>query len=322
MLQQTRVETVKPYYERFLAALPDIESLAAADEELLLKLWEGLGYYSRVRNMQKCARLLCMQYDGQLPDSYEKLCTLPGIGPYTAGAIASIAFGKPYPAVDGNVLRIWARLNMDDRDMKDAAVQKEIRNELCHIISQERPGDFNQALMDLGACVCIPGEEPRCEQCPFAKICLAHMQGQTAAYPKRADKRPRPVEEKTMLVISDGEKIALHKRPEKGLLAGMYELPSLAGFCNQKEALDYVCTLGLSSLHIEALPPAKHIFTHREWHMQGYLVRIGAWQPDGFQEDAGGVFFADLREIQKRYPIPSAFSPFLKQILTVESDLL
>ena len=163
MLQQTRVEAVKPYYDRFMQELPDIEALAKVDEEKLLKLWEGLGYYNRARNLKKSAEKIVIDYEGQMPDSYEELVKLTGIGSYTAGAIASIAFGKPYPAVDGNVLRILARLRLDERDILDAGVKRAVETELLQVIPKDRPGDFNQALMELGAVVCVPNGMPKCD---------------------------------------------------------------------------------------------------------------------------------------------------------------
>lgn len=193
MLQQTRVEAVKPYYDRFLQALPDIESLAAADEEKLLKLWEGLGYYNRARNLKKAAQILVSEYGGRMPDDYEIILSLPGIGSYTAGAISSIAFGKAYPAVDGNVLRILARLRTDERDILQAGVKKSVEEELADVMPKDRPGDFNQALMELGAMVCIPNGAPKCDVCPWKELCRARAQGITGEFPKKAGKKPRSI---------------------------------------------------------------------------------------------------------------------------------
>lgn len=313
MLQQTRVEAVKPYYDRFLQALPDIKSLAAADDEKLLKLWEGLGYYNRARNLKKAAQILVSEYGGQMPDDYEKILSLPGIGSYTAGAISSIAFGKPRPAVDGNVLRILSRLRADDRDILQANVKKSVEEELEDVMPADRPGDFNQALMELGAMVCIPNGAPKCDVCPWNKLCLARAEGRTAELPQKAKKKPRSVEEKTILVIQDGERIALRKRPEKGLLAGMYEFPSMEGYCSQERALAYLRELGFSPLRIKKLPSAKHVFTHKEWHMKGYLVRVDELAQKGEGHKMQGFVFVNPEETGTNYPIPSAFSVYAEQ---------
>ena len=216
MLQQTRVEAVKPYYDRFLGKLPDIESLAEVEEEQLLKLWEGLGYYNRARNLKKSAVQIVSEYDGKMPEEYEQLLKLAGIGSYTAGAIASIAFHKPVPAVDGNVLRILSRLRLDDRDILDPKVRKSIEEELRDIIPAKRPGDFNQALMELGAMVCIPNGKPKCEECPWCELCQARIQGRVSEYPKKAPKKPRKIEKKTILVILDEHCVALHQESRRG----------------------------------------------------------------------------------------------------------
>lgn len=313
MLQQTRVEAVKPYYDRFLQALPDIESLAAADDEKLLKLWEGLGYYNRARNLKKAAQILVSEYGGQMPDEYEKILSLPGIGSYTAGAIASIAFGKPHPAVDGNVLRILSRLRADDRDILQANVKKSVEEELLDVMPADRPGDFNQALMELGAMVCIPNGAPKCDLCPWNRLCLARAEGRTAELPQKAKKKPRSVEEKTILVIQDGERIVLRKRPEKGLLAGMYEFPSMEGYCSEERALAYLRKLGFSPLRIRKLPPAKHVFTHKEWHMKGYLVRVDELARKGEGQGMQGFVFVDPGKTRTDYPIPSAFAVYAEQ---------
>lgn len=313
MLQQTRVEAVKPYYDRFLQALPDIESLAATDDEKLLKLWEGLGYYNRARNLKKAAQILVSEYGGQMPDEYEKILSLPGIGSYTAGAIALIAFGKPHPAVDGNVLRILSRLRADDRDILQANVKKSVEEELLDVMPADRPGDFNQALMELGAMVCIPNGAPKCDLCPWNRLCLARAEGRTAELPQKAKKKPRSVEEKTILVIQDGERIVLRKRPEKGLLAGMYEFPSMEGYCSEERALAYLRKLGFSPLRIRKLPPAKHVFTHKEWHMKGYLVRVDELARKGEGQGMQGFVFVDPGKTRTDYPIPSAFAVYAEQ---------
>ncbi|MBQ8306847.1 MAG: A/G-specific adenine glycosylase [Blautia sp.] len=312
MLQQTRVETVKPYFARFIHALPDIASLAGCPEDRLLKLWEGLGYYSRVRNMQYAARTVMEQYNGLLPASFEELLKLKGIGRYTAGAIASIAYGLPVPAVDGNVLRVTARLADDHSDIMSQTVRLETERALAGIIPHDRPGDFNQAMMDLGAMVCIPGGEAHCDACPLSRECLAHRAGTVSSLPFRPPKKKQRIEERTVFVIVEGSHAALRKRPDKGLLAGLYELPNTDGHLSQDDAVRYVKDLLLEPLYIERLPDARHVFSHIEWHMTGYLVRVSSLDKAGKEE----LLFLSRREIRDGFAIPSAFSayiPYLKE---------
>lgn len=309
MLQQTRVEAVKPYYERFLKELPDIESLAGVEEEKLLKLWEGLGYYNRARNLKKAAMQIVIDYDGVMPGTYEELVKLPGIGSYTAGAVSSIAFGNPVPAVDGNVLRILARLRVDDRDILDAKVKKAVEEELAAVMPVDRPGDFNQALMELGAMVCIPNGMTKCEECPWKEMCLARKEDRVLEFPKKAPKKPRSIEEKTILVLQDAEKVALHKRPAKGLLAGMYEFPWLEGHRSEEQVLEYLEELGIKAIRIRKLEPAKHIFSHKEWHMTGYAVRVDELAGLGMDKKEPFLFI-DPAETKDKYPIPSAFAAY------------
>ncbi len=310
MLQQTRVEAVKPYYDRFLKALPDIRSLAEVDEEQLLKLWEGLGYYNRARNLKKAAMTIMSDYGGEMPGQYDELCKLSGIGSYTAGAISSIAFGNPVPAVDGNVLRILSRLRVDDRDILDAKVRKSIEEELRGVMPADRPGDFNQALMELGAMVCIPNGMAKCKECPWNHLCEARKQSRIAEFPKKAPKKPRSIEKKTILVIQDAEKVALHKRPDKGLLAGMYEFPSMEGHREEEEVIEYLKQLGLQPLRIRKLEDTKHIFTHKEWHMIGYAIRVDELCKLEKASASGELLFIDPMETQSNYPIPSAFAAY------------
>ncbi len=318
MLQQTRVEAVKPYYDRFLQYLPDIESLAAVEEEQLLKLWEGLGYYNRARNLKKSAMQIVAEYGGEMPGEYEQLIRLAGIGSYTAGAIASIAFHKAVPAVDGNVLRILSRLRLDDRDILDARVKKSIEEELKSVIPQDRPGDFNQALMELGAMVCIPNGNPKCEVCPWQELCQARIQDRIAEFPRKTPKKARKIEKKTVLVILDEHYVALHKREDRGLLAGMYEFPMLDGHLSEEKVLSFLRQAGMSPLRIQKLEPSKHIFTHKEWHMVGYQVRVdelmkadlaGAGREQE-EERSTDYIFIDPAETKSRYPIPSAFAAY------------
>lgn len=311
MLQQTRVEAVKPYFERFMLELPDIKSLAECREDRLLKLWEGLGYYNRVRNLQKAAIEIVEKYDGEMPEEYENILSLKGIGSYTAGAIASIAFKKPFPAVDGNVLRVVSRICMDNSNILDTKVKGKMEEVLLQVIPKDRPGDFNQAMMEIGACVCIPNGAPHCEACPLASICLAHKEGKETEYPIREKKKSRTIEEKTVLVIRDSERTAIHKRANKGLLAGLYELPNLEGKRTAKEVVEYLAAYGIKTLRILPLEEAKHIFTHKEWHMIGYMVRVD--ELELMQRDAQKELdwlYVEPAKIQENFPIPSAFGAY------------
>ena len=309
MLQQTRVEAVKPYFERFMKALPTVKKLAACPEEELLKLWEGLGYYNRVRNMQKAAQILVEENKGEVPAQFEELIRLPGIGKYTAGAISSIAFGIPVPAVDGNVLRVITRITADDRDIAKDSVKQAIARDIQEIIPMRRAGDFNQALIELGAIVCVPNGPAKCTECPVAHLCQAKRQGIVMELPKKAPKKARTIEKKTVLLIKDGEKAAIRKRPNKGLLAGMYELPNVEGELSEEEVLTLVKSYGLVPLFIQRLEDAKHIFTHKEWHMRGFAVRV-----EELEEEVEGMLFVDRKIIENDYPIPSAFAAFTKHM--------
>lgn len=307
MLQQTRVEAVKPYFRRFMTALPTIRHLAECEEERLLKLWEGLGYYNRVRNMQIAAKTIMEEYQGKLPADYTELLKLKGIGHYTAGAIASIAYNIPVPAVDGNVLRVIMRVTADESDIMKQSVRTRVEKTLQKIMPEDAAGDFNQALMELGAIVCVPNGEPLCGQCPLQEFCKTNRLGCWQSIPVKSKANARRIEEKTVFVIRNGEKIMLHQRPNKGLLAGMYEFPNTAGHLSQKEALQWVKQQNLHPLQIQKLEPAKHIFSHVEWHMTGYFIRV-----DELAENDSDMHFVDVQDSEERYPIPAAFEAYAK----------
>ena len=317
MLQQTRVEAVKPYFERFMKELPDIGALARAEEETLLKLWEGLGYYNRVRNLQKAAIQIQERYGGNMPADYEALLGLTGIGSYTAGAIASIAFGLPKPAVDGTVLRSLSRIREDGRSISDAKVKQAVERELEAVIPADRPGDFNQAMMELGACVCIPNGAPHCGECPLGAVCRAHAGGREQEYPKKDVKKSRSAEEKTVLLIRDKNKVALRRRPSKGLLAGMYEFPSMEGYRTAEEVIRYLAENGIHTIRIKPLREAKHIFSHKEWHMKGYMVRVDELESGEPGEKIRDWIYIEPEETRERYPIPSAFEAYTEYLRMV-----
>ena len=306
MLQQTRVEAVRGYYERFLDALPAVADLADATEEELLKLWEGLGYYSRVRNMQKAARTIMEEYGGIIPADHDALLKLCGIGPYTAAAVASIAFGIPKAAVDGNVLRVYTRLGANGADIADVAFKKEVAAVLDLVIPRKDPGAFNQAMMDLGATVCTPNGTPLCGSCPLSELCLAHLLHTELSYPVKTAAKARKIEKMTVFVIREGDRIALRKRKNSGLLAGMYEPVHTEGWLGEAEAVTFLQNLALDPLHIERIEDAKHVFTHKEWHMIAYEVKAGLPQT----AQVPGLFFATAEELQNTYPIPSAFAAY------------
>ena len=276
MLQQTRVEAVKPYFERFITAFPAIEDVANAPEDQLLKMWEGLGYYNRVRNIQKAAKIVVENHDGKLPTDYDELKKLPGIGNYTAGAVSSIAYNIPAPAVDGNVTRVISRIEERTEDIMKQSARTAVENALTDIMPKDKAGDFNQALMELGATVCVPNGAPNCKCCPVAAFCGAYSHGRIDELPVKAQKKPRKIEDRTVLLIQDGDRVAIHKRENKGLLAGLYEFPNFLKKMTEQEALDYVKGLNLVPLQIQKLENAKHIFSHIEWHMTGYAVKVAA----------------------------------------------
>lgn len=308
MLQQTRVEAVREYFARFMDALPDVAALARAPEEQLLKLWEGLGYYSRARNLQKGARTVMERYGGVIPGTAEELRKLPGIGEYTAGAIASIAFGEAVPAVDGNVLRVLARVLNRDDDILDAGVKRRWGEELRKVIPPERPGDFNQALMDLGATVCLPNGAPKCGECPVARQCLAHACAREQELPVKTAKKPRRIQERTVFLLVCRGKLALRRRPDRGLLAGLWELPAAEEHLeDETEAARQLAAWGLSAPdRLERLDDAKHIFTHVEWRMRCYAARTA--------EESPLFAWVDRKELETAYALPSAFQAWRKEI--------
>jgi A/G-specific adenine glycosylase len=307
MLQQTRVEAVKGYFDRFIEALPDLKSLAEVSEERLLKLWEGLGYYSRARNLKKAAQMVLKEHNGELPAAYEQLLKLPGIGPYTAGAIASIAFGIAVPAVDGNVLRVAKRLSGSYDDIAKESVRKELQKELAAIMPEDRPGDFNQALMELGATVCLPNGKPLCEKCPLMHMCRAFREDIAAELPVKSGKKERRIEERTVLLLEYEDKLGIRRRPDKGLLAGLWELPALAEYLTAEELHTRLREWDMKPDSIEVVGKAKHIFTHIEWHMLAYRVKL----KELTQAEQAELTWASRQELKEKYTLPNAFQKFI-----------
>ncbi len=304
MLQQTRVEAVKGYYARFLVALPDIESLANCDDELLHKLWEGLGYYSRVRNLKKAAQVILENHGGRFPSDYPSVRALPGIGDYTAGAICSIAFGLPTPAVDGNVLRLLSRLRADDEAIDLPAVKNRVRTELEEIYPADCPGEFTQALMELGATVCVPNGEPKCGSCPCREFCRGRERWQTL--PVKLPKKAKKQEDRTVFLLRCGERYAIEKRPGKGLLAGLWQFPNRAGHLSAAEAVAWAEEQGLHPRNVEKSIHRHHIFTHIRWDLRGWFLEVDA--------PAGDFVWMTLEEIDGQAALPTAFRQFREAI--------
>ncbi|MBR6743888.1 MAG: A/G-specific adenine glycosylase [Clostridia bacterium] len=311
MLQQTRIEAVIPYYKRFLRELPDVASLAAVDDDKLMKLWEGLGYYSRARNLKKAALTVMERHGGKLPESFEELRALSGIGDYTAGAIASISFGKPEPAVDGNVLRVIMRYLGKKDDIALQATKKETAAALREIYPEGADAaNLTQAVMELGESVCIPNGEPKCGVCPLAALCKAKNENLTDTIPVKSPKKPRKQEQKTVFLLSCRGRYAVCKRPATGLLAKLWEFPNVQGRLSEEEAFAYLQSLGLSPVGVTPCGDAVHIFTHIEWHMCGYAAEC--------MTPTEGFVWQSAEEILENYAIPSAFrayTEYMKKLL-------
>ena len=304
MLQQTRVEAVKGYYARFLSALPTVEALASCDDDTLHKLWEGLGYYSRVRNLKKAAQVIVSQYGGHFPTNYPEILALPGIGEYTAGAVCSIAFGLPTPAVDGNVLRVCARLLDDPSPIDAPATKKRVTSSLAQIYPAEA-GNFTQALMELGATLCGPNRKPDCANCPCSGICLGFQNGTAEALPVKNPKRAKRQEDITLFILRCGNRYALEKRADSGLLAGLWQFPNIAGKFTTAQALAEAVKLGIKPRDILRETEKKHIFTHIQWNMTGIFMEVVEETPC-FQ-----WFTPD--EINTQAALPTAFRQFWEE---------
>lgn len=334
MLQQTRVEAVKGYFNKFITELPDIYALSQVPEEKLLKLWEGLGYYSRAKNLKKAAITIMEEYKGKLPEQKEELLKLPGIGEYTASAISSIAFGRPAAAVDGNVLRVMMRLRGSFEDISKISVKKELAASLEKVMPKTQPGTFNQALMELGAVICLPNGRPICKNCPVKYLCQAFLQNLQQELPVKTAKKPRRIEEKTILIIEGKDGILIRKRPEKGLLAGLWEFPCLEGKYSYEEVENLLCKAGFRVKQLNRMHDAKHIFSHIEWHMTGFYASIepadsknieclkedfpkyGNIADKSSQDDISfyGCFAISRKQLIQEYPMSSAFETYRKEL--------
>ena len=303
MLQQTRIEAVIPYYRRFLEELPDIRALAAVEEDRLLKLWEGLGYYSRARNLKKAAEVVMRDYGGELPRTAAELRRLPGIGDYTAGAVASIACGETEPAVDGNVLRVVSRLLASDADILAPATKKAVTQLLReHYPAGEAAALTTEGLMELGETVCVPNGEARCALCPLRSLCRAFRAGTADRYPVKSPPRPRRIEERTVLLLRCGGRYAIRQREKRGLLAGLWEFPGL----ERRESAEGLRSLFPQTLSLAPLGSARHVFTHVEWHMEGWLLELSG--------ELEGYVWETPEQIRDRYSFPTALKAYLSMI--------
>lgn len=304
MLQQTRVEAVKGYYARFLTALPTISTLAHCDDDRLHKLWEGLGYYSRVRNLKKAAGVILERFGGQFPTEYQDVRSLPGIGDYTAGAICSICFGQATPAVDGNVLRVLSRLLNDPTPIDLPAQKMRIRSMLEKVYPEDTSG-FTQALMELGATLCGPNRAPDCAHCPCHGFCQGYRLGTAPMLPVKSPKRQRRQEDLTVLILRREGRYALRKRPSQGLLAGLWEFPNVPGMLTPSQALDTATALGLHPRELLRKLERKHIFTHIQWNMTGYFLEVA--------ESGEGLTWLTPEEIESTSALPTAFRQFWEE---------
>ena len=301
MLQQTRVEAVKGYYSRFLNVLPTVEALAACDDDLLHKLWEGLGYYSRVRNLKKAAQVILEQHGGVFPKDHKQILALPGIGAYTAGAICSIAYDLPTPAVDGNVLRVFSRLTNDPSPIDLPETKKAVTHALEEIYPKDA-GDFTQALMELGATICGPNRAPACEVCPCKEICLAWQEGTADKLPVKSPKKEKRQEDRTVFILHCDGRYALEKRPNKGLLAGLWQFPNVTGHLDTRKALETVASWTLKPREMLREVERKHIFTHIQWNMKGIYMEVA--------EPAGSFQWFTAEEINTQAALPTAIRQF------------
>lgn len=313
MLQQTRIEAVIPYYHRFLAAAPTVKELAELDDERLMKLWEGLGYYSRARNLKRAAEQIMSCHGGTLPQTFAELRALPGIGDYTAGAIASIAFGLPEPAVDGNVLRVIMRVTGSDDDIAIPATKRYVTQELRHIYPHGKAaGDLTEALMELGERICLPVGTPKCDACPWCTGCIANRERRQAELPRKSPKKEKRVEEYTVLLFLSQGKTALQKRADKGLLAGLWGFPMLPGKQTEETIAACLAEQGIVPLTLRSGRQATHIFTHIIWNMQGVIVET--------ERPFGSFLWVGKEELLRDTAIPTAFQAYVREFLQITED--
>lgn len=309
MLQQTRVETVLAYFDRFIQRFPTVEALAAAPEDEVLKLWEGLGYYRRARNLHKGAQQVVAEHGGVIPRDVKELLKISGIGEYTAGAIASIAYDQAVPAVDGNVIRVVSRVKGIRENVGIPSVKRRIAQEAAALVPQSRPGDFNQAMMDLGATICVPGT-PSCERCPVSALCDAYREGDAEDIPELPRKNPPKVIDYDLYLIFNGDRVLMRQRTET-MLQGLWVYPMVEDHHTVKQLPALVRRkIGLPVTDIQTAGEAKHIFTHQVWQMKLYIMHTTAEAPAGWR-------FVTMEEMQQ-LTIPTAVKKAKEVVLNYE----
>jgi A/G-specific adenine glycosylase len=309
MLQQTRVEAVIDYYNQWMLELPTLADLANVADDKLYKLWQGLGYYTRAKNLKKAAGIIIEQYSGVIPSDESTLMMLPGIGPYTAGAISSIAYGQKVAAIDGNVMRVVSRIYGFREDIGSSVAKEQIKQRVYEMLPDSQVGSFNQSLMELGATICVPNGKPLCSNCPIRDECIAYKEQLTDIIPFRTPKKERKIQPITVFLIQIGPRWVMRKRPTRGLLANLWEFPTIEGSISMEEAPNELNKLGIDIISIEEMIGAKHIFTHIEWHMRAFFVKghlIDELMPN--------CIIASTNEISSLYSVPTAFSAYLKII--------
>lgn len=307
MLQQTRIEAVIEYYHHFLEKIPDIETLSIIEDEVLLKLWEGLGYYNRARNLKIAAIQIMKDYQGKFPTKYIEIIKLKGIGEYTASAISSICYNEPQVTVDGNVLRVFTRFYNDTRNIDDLKTKKSIREFLQQIIPKES-GDFNQGLMEIGEVICIPNGVPKCSICPLQKDCLAYQNNTYQELPIRKEKIKKKEENYTILLFQYQDEYAIYQRKEESLLNNLWAFPHLEGFLTLKKLKSYLQEQKIEYQQIQQGIQSTHIFTHKKWNMISYQIKITT------KNKLPQYTWKKLSEIKKEYPIPTAYKSFLENL--------
>lgn len=307
MLQQTRIEAVIGYYYRFLEKIPDIKTLATIEEKSLLKLWEGLGYYNRARNLKIAAIQIENEYQGKFPTTYEEIMKLKGIGEYTASAISSICYSESQVTIDGNVLRVFTRFYNDQRNIDETRTRKSIREHLQKIIPEES-GDFNQGLMEIGETICIPNGIPKCNICPLKKDCLANQYNTYQDLPIRKKKTVKKQEDYTILIFQNQDKVAIYQRTKESLLNNLWGFPQLEGLFSMEEIKDYLIKQNIKYQCIQEGIQNIHIFTHKKWNMISYTIKLTK------ENSLSQYKWEKISEIKKRYAIPTAYKPFLEKL--------
>lgn len=310
MLQQTRIEAVKQYYQRFMEKVPTIQELANLPEDELLKLWQGLGYYNRARNLQKAAKIIMTDYQGVFPQQYREILALPGIGEYTASAIGSICFSLKEPVIDGNVLRVMMRLQNSSENVDNNKTKKQLRKKLLDIMP-ENSGDFNEALMELGETVCLPNTIPKCEICPLAVWCQANRNNTQLSLPIKEKKQIKKTELYTVLLFVYKDRVAITKREANGLLHNLWQFPNIEGIHTQKTLIDW---LQEHTIEVDKIIPGnkyQHVFTHKIWHNQVYIVYV--------RKIISQYTWVTLSQLEKDFAIPTAFMPALQQYKNLSS---